>query len=150
MDSYMSRQIHATYTKLTDDYTICFYCGTSKVQSIDHVPSVFAVETLGSTYFSNLVVPLLKVACCSSCNSTLSSKPLYTVKERLQHLYSLKLKKLNRMNFDWSEGALKQFGPTLRGKLRDKMKAKHQLIKDVTFMQKQIEALSYENRLDLP
>ena len=116
----------------------CFYC-SMPASTIDHIPAVSAVESLGVDVFNELVF----VTCCLECNSELGNRWLNSVAERsgyLKAVYQRKYAAALRMP-DWDKEELDSIdGTTLRSsieaglKLRDVQRARVAYLTDVTAM----------------
>ena len=96
----------------------CAYCGTL-ANSTDHVPPLQWVYALGTEYFEAKKIALLLVPACLECNETLSSKRLFTLRERCSYLIDRYSKKHNRLlrNTVWTSEELDELGRTLRPKI---------------------------------
>ena len=83
------------------DRMACAYCGDVR-ESVDHIPPVSLVLKIGTKELRKRGVDLIRVPCCSACNSRLSDRKLGTYTERLAFLYDDLAKRLERKVL-WSE-----------------------------------------------
>jgi len=97
----------------------CYYCGDPS-DTLDHVPAIDWVYSLGPDSFEKQGIKLWLVPACRECNGLCNDKPLHTVTQRANFLWraieNRYRKVLNGMSFTESE--LKEYGPNLRGVLR--------------------------------
>lgn len=63
----------------------CAYCG-NLYQAYDHVPPLSWVAALGPSYFDKNGLLIVKVRSCNECNSLLSNKKLFSLRERTVYL----------------------------------------------------------------
>ena len=96
----------------------CIYCGTA-ASDRDHVPPLLWVYCLGTEYFTRKGIELLLVPSCRECNSELSSKKLFTLRERTLHLLGRYTKKYEKFlkGEKWEKEEIDEFGRGLKPKI---------------------------------
>lgn len=118
----MYDRFYTTHKPFGDN--ICVYCG-AKAESMDHCPPLIDVYGLGTAWFFEKGIELLKVPSCNECNDSLGRKMLYTLKERKRHIelmLDIRYEELLTAP-DWDEDDFDQ----CRGRLRDYVEDRHGL-----------------------
>jgi hypothetical protein len=105
--------LHDRYRRVATDPLACVYCGMP-ADTIDHVPPLNWVYSLGVESFERAGVALVLVPACRLCNSVLGDRKLPTVRDRA----AVVAEKIRKMLLDhearWSSKELDELGPNLR------------------------------------
>ena len=99
----------------------CIYCGRAS-DGWDHVPSREYASRVPEA--QRFLYPA-----CGECNSSLSSRPLFSLKERLEFLHE-RYKKIydNIISMpEWTQDEINELKGTLKKDIETKMKNKHQI-----------------------
>ncbi len=109
---------HHKYTRhYTAEGYYCFYCG-DPAEGLDHVPPISMIDNMPYEKRKRDKIPAVTLACCSECNSALSSRRLQTVDDRLLFLESYYDAKFKKQNAMWSEEEIEELGPSLQQSVR--------------------------------
>lgn len=103
-----------------DEYD-CAYCGKIATD-VDHVPPVSRKDEMQP-------VDRFCLPACRECNGALSNHLILNPADRRQYVRDWLRKRYGKLlrSKDWTDVELKEFGPTLRKKLRAGVKDRHVL-----------------------
>ena len=93
----------------------CAYCG-NMAQSEDHIPPLKWMYALGSDHFRKRKILCILVPACRECNSSLSDRKIFNLKDRCAYLlgrYSRKYRRFLRGQ-KWRQEELDELGRNLR------------------------------------
>lgn len=113
----------------------CFYCG-DPAEGLDHVPPISMIDTMPYEKRKKDRIPAVTVACCSECNSALSSRRLSTVDDRLMFLESYYDAKFKKQNAMWSEEEISELGFSLQKTVRAKQEKLQRYIHKIRGIQR--------------
>ena len=125
--------------KYTRHYTsegyYCFYCG-DPAEGLDHVPPLSLLDGMPYEQRKRSRIPAVTVACCSECNSALSSRKLVTVDERLDFLESFYDAKFKKQSAMWSQEEIDELGPSLQASVRARQEKLQRFIHKIRGIQR--------------
>lgn len=108
------RQYGQLYHRLDNtDQEHCWYCGDGR-ECLDHVPSLGMLPNIDVKKFRESGGRFLLVPCCSSCNSLLGNRRLYTPNERISWLLGAYHKLFDKAYYGWSDTEVSEMGYTFR------------------------------------
>lgn len=92
----------------------CYYCG-DYADTLDHVPPLNSVENMRMEEWHKQKLPFVLIRACTSCNSKLGSKPIYSILERVANIIHKLEKEYEKvMDNKWSDTELKELGKNLK------------------------------------
>lgn len=95
----------------------CWYCGDWG-KTLDHVPPLLWVSSLGVKHFDEIGVRLVLVPCCGWCNGKLGARGVFTVRERAAFVYDALAKRRRSIRLaDWNPDDVAGLGRSLRGRV---------------------------------
>lgn len=139
---------HTAYDEDRPARFVCRYCG-DRADTIDHVPPLSYVSTVGIQRAREVVGWLRLVDSCGACNGYLGSMHLLTLSDRLAHLkkvYSTKRSKL-RVAPGWTERQIKALGPNLRRQFRASVAEHTRLTAKLDFLDLMLVAQAADDSL---
>jgi len=109
---------------------ICYYCGSSNPDTLDHtIPvSYYSSEPVRKKK-SSYIDPVPVVDSCRECNSTINSKLIFDVRGRAKHIKERYLKKYGSLlkSPDWDEEDLEDLGWSLRSTVENNIQLKENI-----------------------
>jgi len=73
----------------------CYYCG-DMADTIDHAPDINKVYAWGEDRFRSRGIDLVRVSCCSECNTILGHRSPASLQKRCEFVYRELLKKYDK------------------------------------------------------
>jgi len=131
---------------------ICYYCGLENPNTLDHtIPvSYYSSEPVrkkGRKASHKDRVPL--VDCCSECNTALSNKLFFDVRDRAGYLKEKYLKKYKKLlnSPNWDEEDLEDLGWSLRTTVKNSIRLKENIQNRLTSLD-MVKDLPYDPFLE--
>lgn len=91
----------------------CYYCNDPR-ETLDHVPPLKYACDMDIDKFVTDGGVLLLVPSCKECNSFLSSKPLFTIPERVVYLYEKYTKNADKVQALWDDEEISELGHNMQ------------------------------------
>ena len=109
---------------------ICYYCGSSNPDTLDHtIPVSYYSSEPVRRKRSSYIDPVPVVDACGECNRTLHNKLIMDVRGRASYLKEKYLKKYGRLlkSPDWDEEDLEDLGWSLRSTVENDSQLKENI-----------------------
>lgn len=113
------RKLELLYDNLYSNpkqYDVCEYCGIDTDLTIDHVPSLDALNGCSLSFFESKNIPVMKVTACAQCNSALTNLAIFTFEQRKDYIAKFLSKKYKKvLNAPkWTKEELAEVSPSLQ------------------------------------
>lgn len=136
--TFTLRQYGHLYSRIENViFEQCWYCGDTR-ECLDHVPSLGVLEHIDVEKFRKDGGKFLLVPSCTSCNSLLANRRLFTPNERISWLLGAYHKLFDKSYYGWSDAEVKEMGYGFRVIIKQAKKQANSYIGKIRSIERRI------------